>query len=57
MNHMKTKICTKCGAHLPATTNNFYAKINGKYGLESECKKCKRIRRTEHYKKLKQNSK
>ena len=39
MNHMKTKICTKCGAHLPATTNNFYTKINGKYGLESECKK------------------
>lgn len=57
MNHMKIKICTKCGAHLPATTHNFYTKKTGKYGLESECKMCKKYRRKQDYKKLKENNK
>ena len=35
------KRCTKCGETLPATTEYFYKHKNGKYGLESICKKCK----------------
>ena len=35
------KTCTKCGKTLPATTEYFYKAKNGKYGLESICKKCR----------------
>ena len=46
---MLTKKCTRCGKELEATTENFYVKSNGKYGLESECKVCKRFRRINAY--------
>lgn len=34
------KTCTKCGKQLPATTEYFHKKKNGKYGLHAICKKC-----------------
>jgi 5-methylcytosine-specific restriction endonuclease McrA len=34
------KICTKCHQNLPATTEFFYKKKNGLYGLFSWCKVC-----------------
>lgn len=48
---MLTKTCTRCGETYAATTDNFYAKSNGKYRLESECKLCKRLRRINEYNK------
>ncbi len=32
--------CTKCGKEYPATTDNFYRKERGAYGLFSRCKSC-----------------
>jgi hypothetical protein len=43
-NHYKmeqfTKICTKCGLELPATSEYWHKQTNGKYGFRSFCKKC-----------------
>ena len=39
---MQTKRCSKCERVLPATTEYFYKNKNGKYGLNSWCKKCHR---------------
>ena len=39
-NEALIKTCTKCGKQLPATTDYFHKKKNGKYGLHSICKKC-----------------
>jgi len=36
----ETKICTKCGRELEATTEYFSKAKKGKYGLKSICKKC-----------------
>lgn len=36
----KFKICTKCNEILPATTNFFNPRKNGKDGLHTQCKKC-----------------
>lgn len=41
VNEMETKICSKCGKELPATTEYFHKNKFGKYGLQSVCKKCK----------------
>lgn len=38
---MITKICTKCGRELPATTEYFHKHKTGKYGLHATCKECK----------------
>lgn len=38
-----TKVCTKCGEELPATTEFFYKKDRGRYGLHSWCKLCFKI--------------
>lgn len=35
-----TKRCTKCGQELAATTQNFYAKKDGKYGIRAICIAC-----------------
>ena len=35
-----TKVCTKCGKRLPATTEYFYKQRMGKFGLTPECKEC-----------------
>lgn len=48
---MLTKTCAKCGRTLEATEENFHVKPNGKYGLHSECKDCRRKRRRNDYKK------
>lgn len=39
---MKTKICTnsKCGKELSATTEYWYRRKNGKFGLHARCKEC-----------------
>jgi hypothetical protein len=38
---MNTKVCTgDCERELPATTEFFYKKKSGKFGVRSECKKC-----------------
>ena len=42
----KSKICSVCGKEYPATTEYFYKKKNGLYGLESRCKSCAKSRRT-----------
>ena len=52
-NEMHFKTCTKCGETLPATTEYFYKHKNGKYGLESICKKCK----SERHKQWRENNK
>lgn len=41
---MENKICGKCKISFPATTEYFYKHKSGKYGLQSECKKCASIR-------------
>ena len=35
------KKCTKCGEWLVANNYNFHKQKNGKWGLQSRCKKCK----------------
>lgn len=45
-----TKICTKCNKELPATNEYFFKHKLGKYGLESQCKKCVKMRRMKRYK-------
>jgi 5-methylcytosine-specific restriction endonuclease McrA len=35
-----TKVCRICSKELPATTEHFYRKSNGRYGLYSVCKRC-----------------
>lgn len=45
------KKCTKCGEWLVAYTGNFHKQNNGKYGLQSYCKKCRKEQRKEYYKK------
>ena len=42
MSTKKTKICSACGAELPATLKNFGPHKTGKYGLFSQCKPCVR---------------
>lgn len=46
---MEIKICTKCGKKLPVTTEHFYKKKNGKFGLHSWCVECcKKYRKQQH---------
>ena len=42
MSTKKTKICSACGAELPATLKNFGPHKTGKHGLFSQCKPCVR---------------
>jgi hypothetical protein len=51
---IKTKICTKCNTELSAIEDNFNNAKFGKYGLESQCKSCKKIYK-EKYKLRNQN--
>ena len=37
---MYSKVCTKCGQTLPATTEFFYKNAGGKFGLTPRCKPC-----------------
>ena len=39
---METKVCTKCGKELPATTEYFAAETRIKCGLRAICKECNR---------------
>jgi len=39
---MKNKKCTKCNTTHPATTEYFYRQKNGKHGLSSRCKACRK---------------
>ena len=43
------KECSKCGEWLVANKINFHKKKDGKWGLESRCKKCKNKDKKEHY--------
>jgi len=38
---MDTKICTKCKEEFPATTEYFYRKSRGKFGVDSVCRNCR----------------
>lgn len=42
---MLTKICTKCGRELPATTEFFYAKATGRFGVASYCIDCDKLKK------------
>ena len=42
---METKVCTKCGNELPATTEYFYKNKLGKFGLKSTCKQCSKAQK------------
>lgn len=42
--YMNTKVCSKCGTELPATTDNFAPHKLGKYGVSAECRPCLRLR-------------
>lgn len=46
----REKICSKCEILFPAIQEFFFKKINGKFKLESECKKCKKNRNEKRYK-------
>lgn len=46
IDNQKTKTCSVCGEKYPATTEYFYKKKNGLYGLESRCKNCAKLKRT-----------
>ena len=46
---MATKVCTKCGKELPATTEFFHKYKKGKFGLKAECKSCVKERIKQHY--------
>lgn len=50
---MEIKICTKCCKELPATREYFSPDKQGKYGLQSQCKTCRR----KHQKKYRQTEK
>jgi hypothetical protein len=39
---MENKKCTKCNTIRPATTEYFYKQKNGKFGLSSRCKSCRK---------------
>lgn len=53
----ETKVCTKCGNELPATTEYFFKRKSGKYGLNSNCKKCSRKYNSEYYKQWSKDNK
>lgn len=40
MSEAQTKVCTKCGVELPATTEYWHKAKLGKYGLTAICKAC-----------------
>ena len=44
------KKCSKCGEWLIASSINFHKDKSKKYGLRSQCKKCKNKRKREYYK-------
>ena len=56
---MEHKVCTLCNKNVPATSEYFHKKKNGKYGLGSRCKECQAKRINSAYvhtpKKLKKN--
>lgn len=43
------KTCTKCNQEFPATTEYFYPKAAGKFGVDSSCKVCHRTGKKEWY--------
>lgn len=46
---MKTRTCTKCGANLSLTAENFYKHKDKSEGFESTCIQCAKKRRMAHY--------
>lgn len=54
---IQTKVCTKCGEELPATTEWFHKQKNGKFGLSAECKNCKKKYQEENKEKFKEYQK
>ena len=57
MTGVLTKICTKCGEEKPATTEFFHRGRGGKYGLTSECKKCRQKYRNENRERIREYNK
>ena len=51
------KKCTKCGEWLVANIYNFNKAKKGKWGLESQCKKCRKKYREEYYENNKEKEK
>lgn len=51
------KKCSKCGGWLVSSSINFSRQKNGKYGLTSKCKKCKKRYYEENKKKINDKSK
>ena len=51
------KKCTKCGKWLVANNYNFNKAKKGKWGLESQCKKCRKKYREEYYENNKEHKK
>lgn len=45
-----TKICSKCGTELPATTEYFYCNSKSEDGLRCECKVCQQNQYAKYYK-------
>ena len=43
------KRCSKCGEWLVANNYNFSNKKRGKWGLHSQCKKCRKLYNKKHY--------
>ena len=46
---MNTKICTKCGEELPATSEYFNKHPQGKFGFNSKCKACEKEYKKKYY--------
>lgn len=51
---MNYKVCSNCNKILAATTDNFYKKERGKYGVAAECKECSSLRKKKRYQKNKE---
>lgn len=46
---MQTKVCSRCKKELPATREYFQINRMGRYGLQSQCKRCRQTIAEENY--------
>lgn len=53
----KTKVCTKCGKELPATTEYYHKHKTGKLGLRADCKNCAKMHRKENKEQIRKRRK